>query len=255
MGKMRILWNNLGDAAGTTLSVSSEETEWPKENVQNIWASWPHRTSSLGAPDYWAWDLGSALSISYVILWGHNFTSGATVKVQADVHDGHWADVDRALTYGVDWNDEFLIAYFSTPRTDCRYWRIIATDAANPDGYLQVSRAYIGSFFEPGFSFAKKDGQTIDPSKIFYSSGRQISASVKDPYDVFSYDFSAISPADILTFRSIFRTNGQHEPIFLIEDHKALLTSTKYAKMVRDFQYKALAGAFKAWSLEVEETL
>lgn len=255
MGKMRILWNNLNNASATVLSSSSAATEYPLSNLQNYWKSWRTRTSSLASPDYWAWNLGSALPVSYVILVGHNFTSSATVKVQADIHAGHWADVNRTLVYGTDWNDDIVIAYFSTEWTTLQYWRITVQDLSNPDGYVEAAYAFVGSFFEPRYSFQNRAGGTVDPSIISKSGRGNFSAYVKDPYDFYEYSFSAMTPADRATYRSIFRTVGRRKPVFLIEDHRDFLDTTKYALLTSDFKWTPFAGDYKAWGFSAEEVL
>lgn len=253
MGKIRFLWNNLADAAGTTPSASSAAAEWPLANLRTIWPKWYHRTASLGTPDFWAWNLGAAASISYVILWNHNFTPAATVRIQADVHAAHWADVDAPLIYGTHWNDDILIYHFSTPRTDCQYWRIIATDAANPDGYLRAGRAFLGGHFQPQYSFDRRSPGIIDPSDISFSTGGQMSANKREPFGISSFEFSGVKEADRATLKTIFLAVGRNTPYFLIEDHRLHLTRTLYGRNSSDLLFSPVTGGYFSMALEFEE--
>lgn len=254
MRKMRVLWNNLADLAATTGTASSSATDWPISNLKTVWPKFYHRTSSLGAPDYWAWDLAAVgHSISYVILWNHNLTAAATVRLQADVHAAHWADVDVALTYGTHWNDDILIYFFSTPWTTLRYWRIIATDAANPDGYLRAGRAFLGSYFQPKWSFARRAPSFIDPSVVQFSSGGSLTALKRDAFEAVGYDVSMVTEADEQTWKTIFLTIGRSSPYFLIEDPASPLTRTKYVRNFNDLLFTQVTDGFFTHKLDVEE--
>ena len=252
MGKINFLWNNLADAAATTLTSSSAATEWPLANLRTIWPNYPTRTSSLGSPDYWAWDLGSALSVSYVVLWNHNFTAGATVKLQADVHAAHWADVDLALTYGTHWNDDILVYRFSTPITTCRYWRIICTDGANPDSDLSANRAFLGTGLQPYYSFARQTPLLVDPSLIGFSSNGSLNALKRTGFAGWSYDFAGVKEADFALIRTMYRAVGKNTPLFLVSDPAALLTKTEYVRFAADLSFPPVTKGFYSLKIDVE---
>jgi hypothetical protein len=251
---MRVLWNNLADATATTGTASSSATGFPIANLKTIWPKFYHRTASLGTPDYWAWDLGGATSIYYAILWNHNFTSAATVKLQADNHSNFGSlDHDITLTYGTHWNDDILVYTFSTPSTACRYWRIISTDAGNTDGYLRAGRAYLGGYFQPKWSFARRAPSFVDPSIINFSSGGSMSAIKRDVYEAINYDVSMITEADEQTWKTAFQTIGKSSPYFLIENPTLPLTRTKYVRNSNDLLFSPVTDGHFSHVLSVEE--
>ncbi|MCK9603945.1 MAG: discoidin domain-containing protein [Candidatus Omnitrophica bacterium] len=254
MAKIRMLTDNLANAADTVVTASSSDSEWPIANLQNIWPTYYHKTSSLGAPDFWAWDLGSALPVSYVVLWNHNIRSAATVKLQADDSPDYGSLVeDITLVYGTHRDATKIVYRFSSPVT-LRYWRIIATDAGNPDGYHRAGHAFLGVPFQPRYSYARKSGAVIDPSTILLSDGGQPSVYEKDAYETFTYEFSAATPADLATLIASFKVLKKGHPFFLIEDDADRLNTIHYVRHMVDFNYAPMAGRYKSFSLPVEES-
>lgn len=75
------------------------------------------------------YDLTAARNAQLFAMLGHGFTSGATLTLQAD-DDPAFGSPGVNLT--LTWNDHQIIVYWSTPQS-YRYWRILASDAANPN--------------------------------------------------------------------------------------------------------------------------
>jgi hypothetical protein len=256
MAKMRFLWNNLTDGTGVVLTSSSAAAEWPLANLATIWPRFYHRTSSLGAPDFWAWDLLAGASIRYAVLWNHNFTAAATAKLQGDNHPNFGSlDHDITLTYGTHWNDDILVYAFPAPSTACRYWRIIVTDAANPDGYVRAGRAFLGNYFEPRYSFAKQSPVFSDPSVVGYSSAGNMNALRREPYAGWSYEFSGVTAADAATFRTMYESVGCHAPFFLVSDRASPLTKTEYVKINGELQFAPMTLDFYAAGISVTQVI
>lgn len=200
--KLRIIWDNrYFDAA--TLTPSSAATNFPAVNVQDKLRKRTWRTTGLTG-QYLTADLGQSLYCTCLALINHNLTFAGKVTVQAsddpafgtllkdDEYDA-WADIigygeggfgghgfggvileaDRAY-YAPE---PIRIIYFDPVGDDqvmARYWRLRFTDAANPDGYLEVGRVFLGLFdeyakqFSYGWEYAGEDD-----SEITYSVGGQ----------------------------------------------------------------------------------
>jgi hypothetical protein len=74
-----------------------------------------------------AFDFQSAKSVGVFAILNHNFTSAATIKIQADDDPAFGSlDVDVTLT----WNRGQIIYVWSTDQT-YRYWRLTIEDAGN----------------------------------------------------------------------------------------------------------------------------
>jgi hypothetical protein len=247
-GRFRIYWNNLADAAATVETASSSATEYPLANIKNIWPGYKWRSASLGAPDFLKWDLHTAQYVSCFILWNHNIGAGATIRLQGNATDS-WGS--PTVDVQVIWNADFLV-YVFTSAIFLRWWRIIVTDAANPDGYISAGHRFLGDVFQPRYSHATRAPGFIDPSEIAFTTGGQLNAARREVYDKASYSFSAVQPADILTMKSLYKALGTNKPYFIIEDSSYPLTTVYYIRNISSWDYGPLAGGYKTFVLNVE---
>jgi len=247
-GRFRFYWNNLADAAATVESSSSAATEYPLANIKNIWPTYCWRTASLGAPDWIKWDLHVAQYVSCFILWNHNIRAGATIRLQANATDS-WGS--PAIDVAVTWSEDRLVYVFASA-VSYRWWRIIITDAANPDGYVSSGYRFLGIYFQPGESNASRVPSLIDPSEIAFSRGGQLTAAPLDGYDQMSYEFDAVSAADQATMKTIYRLLGEFCPYFIIEDSNYPATTVYYVRNISEWQFGQLAGGYKTFRLDVE---
>jgi len=209
MGRMRILWQNLHP--GASLTVSSEDPDWPASFLLIHWPGLRHRTTG-DSDEWWKWDLGSAKLVSYLALWGHNFTAGATITVQANNSDS-WGS--PALSIPASRYSDYIVA---NPEGTYRWWRLSVQDAANPAGYLEAGWPYLGGFFEPRYSFAARRRSLRDRSERIYSVGGQFVAVVRDRYAAPVYDFDGVLDSDRTALEAIYKEIGEHKPYFLLED-------------------------------------
>jgi hypothetical protein len=249
VGRFRFYWNNLADAVATVETSSSAAAEYPLANIKNIWPTYEFRTASLGAPDYIKWDLGSAQYVSCFILWNHNISAGATIRLQGNDSDAWGAPAfDEAVT----WNAENLVHVLASA-VSLRWWRIIITDAANPDGYISAGCRFLGTYFQPGESNATRAPELIDPSEVAFSRGGQMTAAQLDGYDQMSYRFDVVSPADQVTMKTIYRALGRFKPYFIIEDSNYPLTTVYYVHNITQWGFGDIkAGGHKSFQLNVE---
>lgn len=207
----RFMYNNLFDLSTLTLTVSSEESGFPKENLQHIWPSRPWRTT--GTADEWVKvDFGAATGITAFIAETHDIPSGATLNIQAHASDAWGAPtVNVALTWTVD----KLIKFWSSPQS-FRWWRF-RMQGGGGAGYRSIGRIFLGTYFETAVNFRHRGITHIDPSTIIKSSGGQPSADKKTHFSKREYLFRLTSDAEIASLETIFSTVGQAEPYFLCE--------------------------------------
>jgi len=219
---VRFMYNNLWD--GGTLTASSEDSEFPASNTQHHW--WKKYWKSTGVSGEWLKiDLGSAQDIKAFAIKYHNFTTGATLKIQANSSDS-WTSppVDETLNITSD-----VIVKFWSSAQNYRWWRIYIDDAGNSDGYLLVGRVFLGGHVELsrvysyGFEF-----QYIDPSGIIFSSNGQIATNQKDRYKRFSYNFRGLTSTDKSNLETIFDSVGQSIPYFFCADSSSPSSNTYY---------------------------
>jgi len=128
--------NLFADAA---ISASSEQTLYPKENAQSFPVSDIWRSNSEVSGVYLDFDLGSAQSVDTVSITAHNLTSAATITIAAGATLGA-STFSTTITWVEDQNT--LVKNFASQ--SYRYWRVTLTDAANPDGYIQLGYVFGG---------------------------------------------------------------------------------------------------------------
>lgn len=165
MANLRFLFRNLADEA--TLSASPAlVTTLPETNLQFQERFKTARSTSLASQELrLSWP--SAQSIDTACVRMHNFTAAAQIA-HPTYTDSAWAtpkDTNAAANCfaytGFDALDVLTDADFRllknssrdlTLRTDIQSMKFTITDAANPDGYFDVSRLFVGKRFELAYN-------------------------------------------------------------------------------------------------------
>jgi len=200
-------------------------------NLFNAWKmiTWRrddrYRSSGLSSPNTITIDLGSAQEVKALVLYDHNFTSGATLLLEADDaatfdSDGGSAQFSEAVT----WNDDKILHYLSAATTK-RYWRISITDTANTDSYLEIGELFLGSYLELTRNFA------YEPNTDFAF----ITSTGKNEYGVefdrfgniqekITLNFKGLPDTDITYIKTMLaaigtRSTGVFRPIYFNEDY------------------------------------
>lgn len=173
MANLRICARNIFDsAAGCTLSESPAlVTTLPAANLQTQQRFKTARSTSTASQDYkYTWSTG-AQRINFLHQRMHNFTAAAQARVR-NYTDIAWTTgvVDNAAAdcfgyTGFSRNDVLTEYDFRLLKNSTRYFTLMTTaqsgiltvtDAANPDGYFDISRLYGGEYYE--FAYNVPDG-------------------------------------------------------------------------------------------------
>jgi len=89
-------------------------------------------------------DMMSAMSANSIIIYDHNFTSAATITLEANATDS-WGT--PAFTETIPWATLKILRYLAaTP--SYRYFRLSITDSSNPDGYIEIGELFLGEYME-----------------------------------------------------------------------------------------------------------
>jgi len=247
-GRFRILWDNRADAATTIPTASSEAADYPIENIQNIWPEYKHRTDGLAVPDWWKFDLVTAQDVDYVLLWKHNISAGGTNLIQGNAADAWGAPtVNDTPTWAAD-----RLVHQLAATAHLRRWRIASTDAANPDGYLEAGRVFIGTYFEFRYSYARKTPILYDPSEIQYTQGGQLISTRRTQFRGMRYEFSAVDAAEFATLAEIYEAVGMNTPYWIIEDSDRPLTTSYYVQNISEWRFPEIIHGYNEFMLEVE---
>jgi len=219
---VRFMYNNLWDSG--TLTASSEDSDFPASNTQHHWHLLHWR--STGDEDEWLKvNLGSAQDIKVFVIKYHNFSAGATLKIQANSSDS-WTTppVDETLSITSD-----IIVKFWSSAQSYQWWRIYIDDTGNSDGYLKIGRVFLGNHVELSrvYSYGY-EYQYIDPSDVVFSANGQIASNQKERYKRFSYTFRGLTSTDKSNLETIFDSVGLSIPYFFCEDSSSPSSSTFY---------------------------
>lgn len=178
---MRIIWRNLVDSATLTASPAMVET-LPVGNLQTDAREEVARTTSLATQTIDV-TLDQDELMQGCVLYRGNFSSGATWRVQVfeddtmavQLYDSGTLPLNPPKPLGdIDWGIERLgvTIYDGWGYTVTEHWfapvvgqfaRITLDDASNPDGFMQASRLFLGSYMEP--SYMPMSGMTLGPKE------------------------------------------------------------------------------------------
>lgn len=186
-------------ALGATITATSEVSTLPLSNLQDDHVAVAYR--SVDASDLTIdFDLGSALIIAVVGLFGCNLTAAATWRIMisavsagaTDLYDGGAVAANVATGYGQ------MVQVLPAPVTG-RYVRIVLSDAGVASaGYFQIGAAWIGDLWQPAknFSYGQQFGR-VDPSVKSKSRGGQLYIDVRDQYRTHQFSMDFLTEAEI----------------------------------------------------------
>jgi hypothetical protein len=161
VANLRICARNIIDTA--TMSASPAlVTTLPETNLQTQQRFKTARSTSTAAQDAKA-SWASAQRCNFVHTRMHNFTAAAQKRVRNYTDSAFTTGlIDNAAAdcfayTGFSRNDVFTEADFRLLKNSTRYFTLMSTlqsmnitytDAANPDGYFDISRIFAGEYFE-----------------------------------------------------------------------------------------------------------
>ena len=211
---MRILWNNLL-VSTLTYTPSSEDANYPVENIFDVRLSRQFRTTG-DTSEQIVIDAGAGntLDMDSFSISGHNFTSAATVKIQANATDAWGAPtLDETMTYG----PETMVAFFTG--TDKRFWRLDIADAANPDTVIKIGRLMGTDYLQ--ITKSTKRGMTEkinDTTQPYISGGGQYYATQGYRYRSYTFPFPYWTNTMRESIRTMLTAVQNTSPVVLVID-------------------------------------
>jgi len=210
-------------AAATVLSVTSEATGYPKENVldNNPDTYWKSTDGSVN--QYFDFDLGSAKTVDTVVLWVHNYedlTSSRVVRL-------YYSDDEVTYTFESgspelpDSAGPLRIRTLGTARTH-RYWRIIIDgDASSLAEVPEISGVWFGTLWQPtvGSRYPESDAVMAGNGVAISNAGRQFGMAYRSCLQhLYTRSFRVTTDADLAEVQGMFTDSlGRLRPVFLWE--------------------------------------
>lgn len=182
-----------------------------------------YRSAALGSPNTITIDLGSPQEIKSLILYDHNLTSGATIVLKGNTSDAWGAP---AFSEAITWSDKHILHYLSAAQT-YRYWQIQITDAANPDGFVEIGELFLGSYLELSENYVTGFEQTInllvDSNVTPYGVERD---RFYNEQSTFQFSYNLMPAADVTSMKALIaaiasRATGMFKPFWLNRDSAA----------------------------------
>jgi hypothetical protein len=209
---MRIFYDNLIDYSGVFISGSSENTAFPISNVVNQHRENPWRTGATVAAEFVQFDLGSAKSVTSLIVISHNLTPSDTLlKIEANTTSSF---VAPAFSQAVTWESGVISSIFAVQ--SYRYWRFSFTKSASGET-RDIGRIFLGTSVSmterPDYDGWKR-GQD-DLSIVQRTVGGQVYAESRPKFRMADLDFSGISNAQKIQFTTLGDRVGTHTSWFL----------------------------------------
>lgn len=162
----------IGDSV--TLTSSSEAINYPDTNTQTRQRTKRWRSTDVSAE--WIKIAGTSIPADGAFIFGHNLTSGATVKVEANATDAWGApSVSETMTRTtIDRQNQYVKIFGSTQTYN--YWRFTFADAGNTDGYISIGVPWLGEMdYEPANGLANTAGPIFfDNSTVNIGDGGQV---------------------------------------------------------------------------------
>lgn len=269
MSNLRLIVENQGDSATLTASPAVVAT-LPVTNLQIAPRSKVLRTTST-ADQVINGDMGAAFVADGFSLARHNLGTQATVKLRlfdganqtgSVVYDSGDVAVSEPIAAGVfilgvdAWGDkasdiDVIFTHWFTP-TAYRSFEITLSDAANPDGYLQAGRMFLGLSLAPEINYAwGAKLEWVEDTKLERTAAGSLRSEGVQPFRRFSIDLNHLTVSDRERFSAAFRRIGKRQDILIAGYPGApgaqAIDYTLVAKLTQGNSYSAShPGQFKA---------
>ena len=209
---MRMWYDNEGYKCDIT--ASSEETAYAATNSQNTQLTKTTRSTNVTAVYTLDFDAGYGQTIGAdsVAILGHNITTAATAIqfVMSANSDYSGASTSVVFTHAAG----SIFKYFTADAK--RYARILVSDAANSDAYIEIGFIYMASYYQVvggvGVDFPY---QPLDSSTGQYSNTGQFFGDEGDTIDLYSFNLPYIDNVMKSSILTIFDEVKTVKPIIM----------------------------------------
>lgn len=247
MANVMILFPNLSDEA----TISGGDWATPLSNMQNanIQGSVARTDPLDGSPapeTYFDIDMGSVVLVRTIVLHAHNFSLGSTLNIYASENAGFTPLLYSAedvpawptlfATSELEWEaDNFWtglpldsdiqgfawsFVHILPQEIYARYWRVEINDPLNADNYLQFSRLFMATQWQPtiNYQYGSSIGFETD-TRVEKSLGGSEFFDVREPYRVLRLNFDYLPEYEGFSrVLDLQRRAGLDKDIFVISD-------------------------------------
>lgn len=209
------------DAATVTASTSASGQGASRVLLDHPGRKW-RSTSKTG--NTLTFNLGSAFSTTLLGIFGHNFTSSATVTLAANSSSSFVTPAfgPTALTVATDADSRVLPRLVVKLSQTFRYWQISIDDPSNTSNYVEIGRVMGGQYYEFVRNFklgARISHADATPITSVPGSLENIT-NLGSPgrYRQFRVDFPLRTVAEARKLQAVYDLVGQSRPVVLSLD-------------------------------------
>lgn len=171
-------------------------------------------------------DHGSAKAAQVLFIPAHNLTSAATIRLERGTTEGGndvYAGTDLPAWPFTPLDNVYNGRHFGltivTPEaTTARYTRIRIKDAANPAGYVQVVRPFIGQLFAPEYGPTKLTHDWMSLSTVDRTEGGADWIYRRAPLRAANLVYSALSTTEASQLHEIIRLHDTTSEVVYIAE-------------------------------------
>jgi len=236
---MRFLHDNEIDKY--TPTVSSEQGNFPAENVQDTQLIMTWRTNSLTG-QYLKIDAGEGKTITATCaaIVAHNLTSSATIKIQANATDswGGTPSVDESFSYDA----AIMVRFFTSAAY--RFWRFYFDDATNPDAYIEIGRLVLCVYYQlDEFPSGDLKDRPVDTSVASFSISEQMYSDIGIQYQVYEIDLGILEDATRANLKTAVAVVGKHKPlVVLLDENNTAKLPALYCAIETELEFDHVGG-------------
>lgn len=241
MGKFAYIRYDSNLFRNAILTVSTEQTLYPKVNLQTFPVTDVWRSNAELSNITVDFDLGSAQNVNCVTITAHNLTSAATVAVKGGATFPP-TTFSENITWAQDQNT--LLLKFAAGTQNYRYWRLLITDAANPAGYVQLGYVFGGMLSD--FQYFKRNwrrGRETISTTLRSEFGTPMTGLVHAQLKSFVFEFQPITDAERDTLDLFLRLlRRESVPLLVVPDTEQ--TEAIVGRLTSDYEITQDALAF-----------
>ena len=242
---MRILYDNIIKDA--TITASSEHPDFTFA-VGLLDKRLSRVSRTIDDDDQWIkFTMSSATNASYICIKNHNFTSGATVKIEGNATDSWGAPT---FTQTITVSDDMCAAFASTQ--NFQYWRLTVDDASNPDTYIEIGYVFLGVHLAmPGYDAAVTTGEK-STAETEYSASGQLYGDKRIVFKTAEITFPDVSQANKDLISAFFAEMDKTEPfVLLIAEDTPLIYPSLYCSLTTDLSWAKAPNQGLSYSLKL----
>ena len=255
MGNLLICWPNRVDTA----TLSGGSWSLPLTNLQNRDQWLVARSNGLSTTNTkFNIDFGQSRNIRAIALANHNLSQTATWRITlgtssgtSDLYNSNWQAI-WTMAFDADlmaWEDisvwegivdqefinhPYLAVYVLPDWYNARYMTIELVDSSNPDGYIDIGRAFIGGGFTPQYNpeYGLQDSWE-DKTEIVEMASGATHAVVNKRYRKVQFVLPWISHTEAAVVHEIQRRQGTYGEILYIPDLSDQQSAQRYGMLGR----------------------